>query len=25
LNRYEATLWRQAVQIIFALQPIKQR
>src|ERR1700739_576292 len=25
LNRYEATLWRQAVQIIFALQSIKQR
>ena len=25
LNRYEATLWRQALQIIFALQPIKQR
>jgi hypothetical protein len=25
LNRYEATLWRQAVQIVFALQPIKQR
>jgi hypothetical protein len=25
LNRYEAALWRQAVQIIFALQPIKQR
>ena len=25
LNRYESSLWRQAVQIIFALQPIKQR
>ena len=25
LNRYEAALWRQAIQIIFALQPIKQR
>ena len=25
LNRYEVSLWRQAVQIIFALQPIKQR
>jgi hypothetical protein len=25
LNRYEAALWRQAVQIIFALRPIKQR
>ncbi len=24
LNRYEARLWRQAVQIIFTLQPIKQ-
>jgi hypothetical protein len=25
LNRYEAALWRQAVQIVFALHPIKQR
>jgi hypothetical protein len=25
LNRYEAALWRQAVQIIFTLHPIKQR
>jgi hypothetical protein len=25
LNRYEAALCRQAVQIVFALQPIKQR
>ena len=25
LNRYEAALWRQAPQIIFALQPLKQR
>ena len=25
LNRYEARLWRQAVQIIFTLHPIKQR
>jgi hypothetical protein len=25
LNRYEAGLWRQAVQIILALHPIKQR
>jgi hypothetical protein len=25
LNRYESALWRQAVQIVFALQPIKQR
>jgi hypothetical protein len=25
LNRYEAALWRQAVQIIVALGPIKQR
>ena len=25
LNRYESALWRQAVQIIFTLHPIKQR
>jgi hypothetical protein len=25
LNRYETALWRQAVQIIFALHPIQQR
>jgi hypothetical protein len=25
LNRYEAGLWRQAIQIIFALDPIRQR
>jgi hypothetical protein len=25
LNRYEASLWRQAVQLIIALHPIKQR
>jgi hypothetical protein len=25
LNRYEAALWRQAVQIIFTLHPIEQR
>ncbi len=25
LNRYEAALWRQAIQIIIALHPIKQR
>lgn len=25
LNRYEIALWRQAVQIIFALHPIQQR
>ena len=25
LNRYEVRLWRQTVQILFALQPIKLR
>jgi hypothetical protein len=25
LNRYETALWRQAVQIVFALHPIQQR
>jgi hypothetical protein len=25
LNRYELALWRQTVQILFALEPIKQR
>lgn len=25
LNRYETALWRQAVQILFVLEPIKQR
>jgi hypothetical protein len=25
LNRYEAALWRQAVQMLFALHPVKQR
>jgi hypothetical protein len=25
LNRYETALWRQTVQIIFALHPIQQR
>jgi hypothetical protein len=25
LNRYEATLWRQTVQTLFALHPVKQR
>jgi hypothetical protein len=25
LNRYEAALWRQAIQIVFALHPIRLR
>jgi hypothetical protein len=25
LNRYEATLWRQTAQTLFALHPVKQR